>query len=216
MTQSRAASAVLSSLKRVEIERHLKPFTIRLEIVEDTDLLLDHYARHHGNDLDMMPYYAMLWPSAEALVEYILDSALPLRNARVLEVGCGLGYPAIVCAKLGAQVVATDFHPDCLPLLQRNAALNDLQQFEAHCLDWTKIEQSDFDVVLGSDLLYEERNIESLAQGLARFRDRESLILLSDPGRDPLQSAVNRICEFGFTQTTRVVRDCFVVAFSPA
>jgi len=214
MTPARAAPPKLESLSRVEVERRLDDLIVRLELVEDTDHLLDHYARHHGDDLDMMPYYAMLWPSAEALVEYIVESPVAMRNKRVLELGCGLGYPSIVCSKLGAKVVATDFHPDCLPLLRRNVSLNALQEFETYCLDWGQMERAEFDIVLGSDLLYEERNIESLAQGLARIRRPGCRVLLSDPGRDHLQAAVNRICDVGFTQTTHVVRNCFVVAFS--
>ena len=155
MTPRQAASASLGALKRVEIERCLDDFTVRLEVVENTDQLLDHYAKHHGDNLDMMPYYAMLWPSAEALVEYILEHALDMPHSRVLELGCGLGYPSIVCARMGASVVATDYHPDCLPLLERNVALNQLKNVETRCLDWSQVEHAGVDLVLGSDLLDE-------------------------------------------------------------
>ena len=60
-------------------------------------------------DDEFLPYWAERWPSGIALAEHL--AAHDLRGARVLEIGCGLGLPSLVAARLGADVVATDWSP---------------------------------------------------------------------------------------------------------
>ena len=69
-------------------------------------------------DDEFLPYWAELWPAALALV-----AALPpIGGLRVVELGCGLGLPSLVAAARGAEVTATDWAPDAIELLERNAA----------------------------------------------------------------------------------------------
>ena len=42
----------------------------------------------------------------------------------MLELGCGLGLPALAAALRGADVLATDWAEDAIELLQRNAERN--------------------------------------------------------------------------------------------
>ncbi|PYO01393.1 MAG: hypothetical protein DMD91_07640 [Candidatus Rokuibacteriota bacterium] len=50
---------------------------------------------------------------------------LPVRaGARVLEIGSGLGLAAVLAARAGAHVVATDIVPDAVEAIRGNAALN--------------------------------------------------------------------------------------------
>jgi release factor glutamine methyltransferase len=53
---------------------------------------------------------------------------LPVRpGERVLEIGSGLGLAAILAARAGARVVATDVLPDAVEAIRLNAALNGVQ-----------------------------------------------------------------------------------------
>jgi release factor glutamine methyltransferase len=53
---------------------------------------------------------------------------LPVRaGERVLEIGSGLGLAAILAARAGARVVATDVLPDAVDAIRLNAALNGVQ-----------------------------------------------------------------------------------------
>ena len=47
-------------------------------------------------DDEFLPYWAELWPSGIALAEGGEIVSLPLAGLRVLELGCGLGLPALV------------------------------------------------------------------------------------------------------------------------
>ncbi len=62
---------------------------------------------------------------------------------------------SVVAAKLGAQVTASDGHPDMSDALARNAALNEVA-IDYVVYDWSRGEApAPFAVVLASDVLYE-------------------------------------------------------------
>src|SRR5215218_11367546 len=61
---------------------------------------------------EFVPYWAELWPSAVALARVV--ARRPLTGRRVLELGCGLGLPAIAAALGGGRVLATDWSPDAV------------------------------------------------------------------------------------------------------
>jgi predicted nicotinamide N-methyase len=124
---------------------------------------------------EFLPYWAELWPSGLALAR-----ALPatLRDTRVVELGCGLGIPALVAAVRGGAVLAIDWAEDAIDLLRENAARNDVR-LHAEVADWRAFEGS-FDLVLAADVLYEARNVEPLLALLPRLAPR---VLLAEPGR---------------------------------
>ena len=55
---------------------------------------------------------------------FLLIEAMGGLRGRVLDIGTGSGIIAILCARLGADVVATDINPHALRLAQSNAARN--------------------------------------------------------------------------------------------
>ena len=61
---------------------------------------------------EFLPYWAELWPSGLALARHV--AARELRGLRVLELGCGLGLPALAAALRGADVLATDWAEDAI------------------------------------------------------------------------------------------------------
>jgi predicted nicotinamide N-methyase len=124
---------------------------------------------------EFLPYWAELWPAARALAE-----ALPtVRGRRVVELGCGLGVPALVAAARGADVTATDWAEEAISLLRKNAARNGLS-LRAEVRDWRTQWHERFDLALGADVLYEERNVEPL---LARLRELAPEALVGLAGR---------------------------------
>lgn len=196
----------------------LGALSVRLGIVQSFDSLLDHYANTQPSDVDRIPYFAQLWPSAVALAKYITappqSSALPrsLAGVRTIELGCGLGLPSIAAALLGADVLAVDFHPDNEAMFRRNAALNGLDNVSYRTTDWAAVSAlGTFRLVLGSDLLYEKRSLGSLMDAMSALCAPGGMILLADPGRDAMQPVVSEMETRGFRQWTHVVDECFVV-----
>jgi predicted nicotinamide N-methyase len=142
---------------------------------------------------EFMPYWAELWPSGLALARVVGVRAL--RGARVLELGCGLGLPSLAAAAAGGRVLATDWAPDSIAITLRNAERNGLT-LEGLCCSWTAPEplvaRAPWDLVLASDVLYEERNGEALLGLLPHLIDPRGEIWLADPGRptaDPFLDA---------------------------
>ncbi|KAL8474447.1 hypothetical protein ACS0TY_031060 [Phlomoides rotata] len=129
-----------------------------------------------------------LWPAAASLVA-LLDrqsaclfgcSPAQARRLRILELGSGTGLVGIAAAALlGARVTVTDL-PHVLPNLQfnvdANAAALGLRggAVEVAPLSWGETQQMDavgrdYDVVLGSDVVYHDHLYEPLLQTLRYY-----------------------------------------------
>lgn len=110
-------------------------------------------------------------------------AACDLRGKRVVELGCGVGLPSVVAALGGAEVLATDWAADALPVVRENAARNGAR-LEAERIPWAApdalVARGPFDLAIASDVLYEERNAAQLLALLPRLAP-EALVV--DPGR---------------------------------
>jgi predicted nicotinamide N-methyase len=148
---------------------------------EDPERLIDE--ERFTTD-EFMPYWAELWPSGVALARHV--AGLDVRGLRVLEVGCGLALPTLAAALGGADALATDWAPEALELVARNAARNGIPVRTASH-DWhttVGLEgERRFDVVLAADVLYEERNAAPLLTTLAAVLADHGAALVADPGR---------------------------------
>lgn len=189
------------------------PFRVRLETVADFDPLLDRYAARYPSDTDMIPYYATLWPSALALARYIAALPMELESLRVIELGCGLGLPSVVAALRGADVLATDFHPDNEPYVVRNAELNGVS-LRYRTARWGEpLGEGPFGLVMCSDVLYERRHVAALVESATSLCAPGGTILLADPGRDQLAPAAQGIRARGFDEELCAVDDVFLLHF---
>ena len=106
-----------------------------------------------------------------------------MRCRRVLELGAGLGLPSLAAALRGASVLATDWADDAVALLRANAKRNSIR-LRVKRVRWDDPEpllrEAPWQLVLGADLLYEERNAAQLLELLPRLGGE---IVIADPGR---------------------------------
>jgi predicted nicotinamide N-methyase len=151
---------------------------LKLERPADAESLIDERAFEVD---EFLPYWAERWPSGVALAEHVATAELA--GTRVLELGCGLGLPSLVAARRGADVVAADWSEDAIALLRRNASRNGAK-LTAVKADWRDpdafVALGPFDLVLATDVLYEERNTAPILALLGRLG---SQALVADPGR---------------------------------
>ncbi len=135
---------------------------------------------HLSHD-DNVPLYGTLWPSAQVLLEEL--ASWDLKGKKVLEIGCGLGVPSVLCALKGAEVTASDFHPDTAHYVAANCRLNGCRiRFKQ--LDWrqeAQIPPQDF--IIASDILYEPQNYSTLAHFISQQISTSSTAIISDPKR---------------------------------
>jgi predicted nicotinamide N-methyase len=128
-----------------------------------------------GDEL-LPPHWAEPWPSGIALAQ--AAEAIP-PGTRVLEIGCGLGLPALAAARAGAEVLATDLSTTAIDLVRRSAGRNGLT-LRAEARSWSDPALEPVDLVLGADLLYGHRNVVELGEVLPRLAPQ---VWLTDPGR---------------------------------
>jgi predicted nicotinamide N-methyase len=194
--------------------------SITIETPPDLDALLDRAAQEAPHTVDGIPYYAILWPSARGLAEYLWHERQALKGSHVIELGCGLGMPAILAAKLGAAVDATDFHPDTGEWLLHNAKENSVD-LTYQQLDWNVFLNGDKKArpslsapfVIGSDLLYESRHIPALVCTIDALCQQDGHAIISDPGRDNLPTFVTAMERIGWKAELIPVNDIYVCRF---
>ena len=148
----------------------------------DRDALLSEEAFEKE---EFLPYWAELWPSALALARAV--ARRPLTGRRTIELGCGLGLPAIAAAAAGARVLATDWSPDAIAIAARNAERNGVA-LETALFRWDAAPEPlgpPWPLVLASDVLYEARNVAPLLALLPRLTAAAGEVWLADPGRAP-------------------------------
>ena len=204
--------------------RHTATFgdvTLAMETPPDLDALLDRAAAHDPQSVDAIPYYAILWPAAHGLAKYLWEHRAGLSGLRVIELGCGLGLPSILAARLGARVLATDFHPDTGEWLSHNAKSNGVH-IGYRPLDWNVFltpEGDSFqpaDLVIGSDLLYERRHIPALIRAVGALCAPGGHAVIADPGRENLQLFVSGMEQDGWRNTLIPEGDIYVFRFDRA
>lgn len=188
--------------------------TLTIQTPPDFDALLDACARETPDTVDRIPYYANLWPSAIGLAEALAARASALAGTTVVELGCGLGLPAILAARLGAAAVtATDFHPDVRPWLHKNATQNRADITFGH-VSWDSpepLEGRRFDWVIGSDLLYERRHVPALVRCIDTLATPCATLLIADPGRDGLGPFAAALAHSGWHCDLEPHDDIFVI-----
>lgn len=167
--------------------------------------------RHAGDERlarDLCPYFGVVWPAARALASELARRGPALAGRHLLELGCGLALPALVAARLGARVTATDLHPEVPGFLARNLAQNGLapEAIEYLELDWRAAGlERRFDLVVGSDILYEAGHPGPVARALAAHVAPGGRILLADPARAYLQPCLDELARLGFDAILEVV-----------
>ena len=129
------------------------------------------------------PFFGMLWPSGLLLADLI--SREVLGPGRILELGCGLGMASLVANARGGDILATDYHPRAAVFLHDNSRRNALADTPFRRIDW-RIPQPDlgvFNLIIGSDLLYEPDHPDLLTAFLVRHSDAATRIIIVDPKR---------------------------------
>jgi predicted nicotinamide N-methyase len=147
------------------------------------------------------PIFGVVWPSSKVLAHYISD--YDTGSKRILEIGCGMALASLLLNKQHADITATDYHPESGIFLARNALLNEDEPISYKQVDWADTEDDLglFDLIIGSDLLYEEQHIALLANFIEDHSNQTCEVVIVDPGRGRKNKLSARMIEFGYSSS---------------
>ncbi|MES9831026.1 MAG: methyltransferase domain-containing protein [Candidatus Thiodiazotropha sp. DIVDIV] len=161
----------------------------------------DGVAEKLGISSATWPIFGVVWPSSLVLANLIFD--YDISSKRILEVGCGIALSSLILNKRSADITATDYHPEAEKFLVRNTLLNEGAPIPFERVDWS--DKNDhlglFDLIIGSDILYEDQHTELLAKFIERHAKPNCEVILVDPGRGRKSKLASRMIDLGYTSS---------------
>jgi len=154
------------------------------------------------------PLFGLLWPSSQALANWVEHRASVPRE-RILEVGCGLALASLVMHRRGEDVTASDCHPLTSRFLSDNTSLNDMAPLPYRHGNWADADDAPvredrpvvegrFDLIMGSDVLYERDESGHLSRFIDRHAHAKAEVLIVDPNRGNRSGFNRRMATAGF------------------
>ena len=127
--------------------------------------------------------FGVVWASSEVLAQFMYhyDTA----GKRILEVGCGIALTSLMLNHRQADITATDYHPEVSGFLLENTRLNQDAEIPFVRTGWGDAISSlgEFDLIIGSDLLYEQNHVEELSSFIDQHAKPHASVVMVDPGR---------------------------------
>jgi predicted nicotinamide N-methyase len=166
------------------------------------------------------PLFGLLWPSGQRMAERM--ALRPVTSERILEIGCGLGLSSLIAHRRGANVTASDCHPLTHAFLDENTRLNGLPPMNYRHGLWgtaavredglpvlTSAQDDDvsglFELIVGSDILYERDDEGTLAHFIAAHAAVVSEIWVVDPNRGNRAAFHKHMARAGFVLHEQVL-----------
>jgi predicted nicotinamide N-methyase len=156
------------------------------------------------------PMFGLTWPSGIRLAAHMAQRPVTA-GERILEIGCGLALASLVCQRRGADITASDCHPLAELFLIENLRLNHLLPLPyrhghwgapmpmPHAGDAIRIPLVDrYDLVIGSDLLYERDAHGALATFIGRHTRDSATVWIVDPDRGNRPAFSRNMASEGF------------------
>lgn len=154
-------------------------------------------------DDERLPYWAELWPSSLALAEWLATHQADISHKNCLDMGCGLGFTALVGQGLGGRVIGMDYDAEALHYAKINAELNAIPGVTWVVMDWREpaIPAGSLDVIWAGDIVYERRFAQPIAAFLAHALNPTGKAWLAEPGRLIFSALLDELPKHGLTFT---------------
>lgn len=151
------------------------------------------------------PFWARIWPSAMALVDFLQQHPHWIKDKQVVELGAGIGLPSLLMAPQAAGMLISDHAPEAVALLQKNIAYLGLVNVTAACLDWNDLpEEIRADTLLLSDINYAPEQFAPLLGLIRKMLRQGTTIILATPQRitiTPFATAIQPYIKDSILQT---------------
>lgn len=147
------------------------------------------------------PLFGVIWPSGMVLAHHM--HTYDVGTKRTLEVGCGTALTSLLLNKRNVDITATDYHPDAQQFLDRNTDLNGDNKIPFERTGWADKDDGlgTFDLIIGSDLLYEDEHINLLADFIFEHSNPNCEVILVDPDRGRKSKLAKKMIDLGYTSS---------------
>lgn len=162
---------------------------------------VDGVAEGLGISSATWPIFGVIWPSGEVLAHFLFD--FEIAGKRILEVGCGIGLASLVLNQRRADITATDYHPESGGFLEENVRLNEGRAIPFVRTGWGDADSGigEFDLIVGSDLLYERGHVELLSGFIEQHAKPRCEVIMVDPGRGNHARFSKRMVGLGYAHS---------------
>ncbi|MGD9764681.1 MAG: methyltransferase [Candidatus Binatia bacterium] len=191
------------------VERVIECGDLRVPLLCATALerFVDVEALLRDEDQPEPPYWLHLWPGALALARRVAGDPTVRPGLDVLELGCGLGLPALAAARRGARVVASDHLRAPLSVLAGSARANRCALARVQ-MDWRAPALCGrFHLCLGAEIGYDPAAEPAIVAALSACLRPDGLAWLADSVNTTRQTVLALLERSGFTVRTEQVRE---------
>lgn len=158
----------------------------------------DHDAEALGISSATWSLFGVVWPAAEILAATIC--LYELEGKRVLEIGCGIALSSIVLHNMGVDITASDYHPLANEFLDENTENNNMSPLKFQTGNWDAENPllGEFDLIIGSDILYEPAHAESVSRFIDIHSSDDVEVLIVDPNRGNRANFTKHMIALGY------------------
>lgn len=174
---------------------------IHVRTLKDTQQFCDkdNEAEKLGVSPATWSLFGVIWPSGKILANYMLKQDTSSKT--ILEIGCGIGLSSLLLNHLNRNITATDYHPEAGRYLQKNAQLNEDKEIPFFRSGWGDEKDKSigrFDLIIGSDILFQPDHIEQLSHFINEYADDACEVVIVDPNRGYRSKFTKKMIEFGY------------------
>jgi predicted nicotinamide N-methyase len=158
-------------------------------------------AAYESGERKEFPYWSKIWASSLALANWLKEEPQIITGKNILEIGAGIGLPSFIASSFASSVTISDHIPEAIDWMDLNITNLKLQNVKTGLVDWKQSPLPDADVVLLSDIGYEEEDFPDIRNMILHYITSGSQILLSVPFRMISANFIKLIDEFVMTRS---------------
>ena len=179
-----------------ETDVHLCTLRNRQQFSDDYDI-----AANLGISSANWPLFGVIWDSSKVLANFMFEHEI--ENKRILEVGCGMALTSLMLNQRNADITTTDYHPEAGRFLLKNVMLNKGRDIPFIRTAWGDADSGmgKFDLIIGSDLLYESEHVDLLSEFIHQHTQPKCEIIIVDPGRGNHARFSKKMIKLGYSHS---------------